>query len=111
GLNTPVLVFSLGLSLVTGLFFGLFPAFQMSKGDLNHSLKEGGRSTTQGLSGSRLRGILVISEVAIALVLLIGAGLLVRSFLRLEAIDPGFNPDHVLTMTVSVAGNPQYTGE
>jgi len=111
GKNTPVLTFSLGLSLVTGLFFGVFRALQLSKGGLNHSLKEGGRSTTLGLTGSRLRGILVISEVAIALVLLIGAGLLMRSFLRLEAIDPGFSTDHVLTMTVSVAGNPKYTGE
>ncbi len=110
GLNALVLIFALALSVVTGMVFGLFPALHVAKGDLNHALKEGGRGSTQGVSGNRLRGMLVISEVAIALVLLIGAGLLMRSFLHLEAIDAGFNPHNVLSMTVSVAGNPQYVG-
>ena len=108
--NTAVLLFSLTLSVATGVLFGLFPALQAARGDVNNALKEGGRSATQGISSNRLRGLLVISEVAIALVLLIGAGLLVRSFLRIEAIDPGFNPKHVLITTLSVAGNPQYVG-
>ena len=108
--NTPVLLFSLALSVVTGVLFGLFPAFHATRSDVNNALKEGGRGSTHGIAGSRTRGFLVISEVAIALVLLIGAGLLMRSFLRIESIDPGFNPRHVLMTTVSVAGNPQYVG-
>ena len=110
GVNPAVLLFSLALSVLTGVLFGLVPALHVAKGDVNEALKEGGRSSTHGTSGNRLRGMLVISEVAIALVLLIGAGLLVRSFLRIEAIDPGFNPHHLLMTTVSVAGNPQYVG-
>jgi predicted permease len=110
GLNAPVLLFSLALSVLTGVLFGLMPALHVAKGDVNDALKEGGRSSTHGASGNRLRGLLVISEVAIALVLLIGAGLLVRSFLRIEAIDPGFNPHGLLMTTVSVAGNSQYVG-
>jgi putative ABC transport system permease protein len=110
GVNTPVLLFSLVLSVLTGVLFGLIPALHAAKGDVNEALKEGGRSSTHGTSGNRLRGLLVISEVAITLVLLIGAGLLVRSFLRIEAIDAGFNPHHLLMTTVSVAGNPQYVG-
>jgi putative ABC transport system permease protein len=88
----------------------MIPALHAAQGDVNDALKEGGRSSTHGTSSNRLRGLLVISEVAIALVLLVGAGLLVRSFLRIEAIDPGFNPHHLLMTTVSVAGNPQYVG-
>ena len=110
GVNTTVLLFSLALSVLTGVLFGLLPALHVAKGDVNDALKEGGRSLTHGTSGNRLRGLLVISEVAIALVLLVGAGLLVRSFLRIEAVDPGFNPRHLLMTTVSVAGNPQYVG-
>ena len=109
--NTPVLLFSLVLSIATGVLFGLIPALQASRGDVNNALKEGGRGATRGLSSNRLRGLLVISEVAVALVLLIGAGLLVRSFARIQAIDPGFNPNHLLMTTVSVVGNPQYVGE
>jgi len=108
GLDATVLIFSLSLSIVTGIVFGLFPALHVAGDDTNNALKEGGRSSTHGITGNRLRGMLVIAEVAIALVLLIGAGLLVRSFMYLEAIDPGFNPRNVLSLTVSVAGNAQY---
>jgi len=111
GLNMPVLLFSFFLSVITGIVFGLFPALHFAKWPPNNALKEGGRSATQGISSHRLRGMLVISEVSIALVLLIGAGLLLRSFWRLEAVDPGFNPNNILTMTISVTGNPRYVGD
>ncbi len=74
------------------------------------SLKEGGRGSTAGGGGGRLRRALVASEIAVALVLLVGAGLLMRSFVKLRAIDPGFDARNVLTMTISVAGRPEYVG-
>ncbi len=110
GINSAVLGFSLVVSIVSGVIFGLFPALQVSRGDLNDPLKESGRSATLAASGTRLRGVLVIAEVAISVVLLIGAGLLVRSFARLQAFDPGLNPHRLLTMTVSLAGHPEYVG-
>jgi predicted permease len=109
GLDTPVLAFTLALALATGVLFGIVPAFTASRGDVNNALKESGRGSTSG-SGTRFRRTLVVAEIAIALVLLIGAGLLMRSFLRLRAIDPGFDPHNVLTMTVSVAGRSEYVG-
>jgi predicted permease len=110
GMNSAVLGFSLAVSIVSGVIFGLFPALQVSRGDLNEPLKESGRSATLAASGTRLRGVLVIAEVAISVVLLIGAGLLVRSFARLQAFDPGLNPHRLLTMTVSLAGHAEYVG-
>src|SRR6185369_4742607 len=98
GINTSVLLFTLGLSLLSGIVFGLAPALQASKTNLNDSLKEGSRQTTG--SSHRLRSSLVVFEVALSLMLLVGAGLLTRSFLSLLKTDAGFNPDHVLTMNL-----------
>jgi putative ABC transport system permease protein len=102
GINPTVLLFTLGLSLVSGIVFGLAPALQMSKPNLNDSLKEGTRGTTG--TSHLLRSSLVVFEVALSLVLLVGAGLLIRSFLSLLKTDPGFNPDHVLTMNLVLPG-------
>jgi putative ABC transport system permease protein len=102
GLDARVLLFTLGLALVTGVAFGLFPALRSFNGRLNESLKEGGGGRSAGIPGRRVRDILVVCEMALALVLLAGAGLLLNSFERLRAIDPGFNPDKVLTCQVSL---------
>jgi putative ABC transport system permease protein len=93
--DTPVLLFTLGAAVLTGILFGLAPALSTSSPRLNETLKEGGRNPTGGRQ--RLRSVLVVSEVALSLVLLLGAGLLIRSFARLRAVDPGINTEHVLT--------------
>ncbi|HWY49292.1 MAG TPA: ABC transporter permease [Bryobacteraceae bacterium] len=109
-INAPVLGFTLLLSLAAGILFGLAPALFASRQDLNDRLKEGGRSLAGG-GGSGFRKALVASEVAIAIVLLIGSGLLMRSFLNLRDVNPGFDTKNLLTMTVSVAGRQQYVGQ
>jgi putative ABC transport system permease protein len=102
-----VLGFTLLVSVATGLIFGLAPAIQATRFNQVETLKEGGRDAATGGSGKRLRSLLVMSEVAISLVLLIGAGLLINSFLRLRNIDPGFRADNLLTMKV-VLPEPKY---
>jgi putative ABC transport system permease protein len=99
-LDGGVLVFTLVLSVLTGLLFGLAPALSATKLNLNESLKEGARSISSGRRQHRLRGALVVTEVALALLLLIGSGLLLKSFARLRTVELGFNPDRLLTMMV-----------
>ncbi|MCI0489552.1 MAG: ABC transporter permease [Blastocatellia bacterium] len=101
-LDYRVLGFTLTISLLSGLIFGLVPALQTSKPDLNESLKEGGRSSAVGAGRRRLLNLFVVSEVALALVLLIVSGLLIKSFLRLQDVKPGFDPDNLLTMGISL---------
>ncbi|MGH9404054.1 MAG: ADOP family duplicated permease, partial [Terriglobia bacterium] len=98
GLDRRVLVFTAVVSLLTGILFGLAPAVSGFKFELAESLKESGRGPSQGSHRARTHGALVIGEVAVALVLLAGAGLLIRSFLGLAQVDPGFDPHHVLTL-------------
>ena len=93
-----VLAFTFVVSLVTGILFGLVPALAASNPDLNETLKEGGRGGTGSVKRQRMRSAFVIAEVTLALVLLVGAGLMLKSFWRLQRVDPGFNPDGVLTM-------------
>jgi putative ABC transport system permease protein len=97
-----VLGFTLLVSVLVSLAFGLAPALHYSRPDLNETLKQGGHSSTSGYGLRRLRKALVVGEIALALALLIGAGLMVKSFLRLQAVDPGFNSNQLLTMVVSL---------
>ena len=102
GVDARVLAFTFGLSLLTGVIFGLLPAWTASRAGVNESLKEGGRSATAGGSQQRVRSTFVVVELAVALVLLVGAGLLVKTFWKLRNVEPGFNPDHLLTMRVEL---------
>ena len=107
GINGAVLAFTFGISLATGVLFGLAPALRVVKLDPNASLKAGGRTGhSEGglyMRRHRLRALLVVSEIALSLILLVGAGLLLRSFVRLQRVPPGFTTDHVLTMQVVVS--------
>lgn len=110
GVDAGVFAFTLLLCLLTGIVFGLAPAIQASKTDLNESLKSGGKNAAGDSRGRSMRSGLVVAELALALMLLTGAGLMTRSFIRLQSIDPGFNSQDLLTMTISVAGTSQAQG-
>ncbi len=105
GVNQGVLGFALLLSIVTGIVFGLAPALHISRPNVNESLKEGGRTSAAGSSRHRLRDLLVVSEMVLALVMMIGAGLLVRSLRNAEATSPGFVPNHVLLAAFDLRSN------
>jgi putative ABC transport system permease protein len=105
GIDGTVLVFTFGVSLLTGIIFGLVPAIQISRSSLSESLKEGGRGSTGGRRSQRARSGLVVSEIALSVMLLIGAGLLLRSFILLLSQDLGFNPTRVLTIQINLPGN------
>jgi putative ABC transport system permease protein len=102
-LDARVLFFTLCVSILTGVLFGLVPALKVSRVELNQALKEGGRGSAGSLARSRVRSLLVISEVALSLMLLVGAGLLIRSFLTLLSTSPGYDPSRVLTATLDVS--------
>ena len=102
GIDGRVLIFTLSLSLLTGIVFGLMPAWSAAKANVSEALKEGSRASTASFARHRLRSALVVVEIALALVLLVGAGLLIRSFALLRAVDPGFQPEGVLTMRIEL---------
>jgi putative ABC transport system permease protein len=102
GVDARVLGFTLGISILTGLIFGLAPAWAASRGGVGEALKEGGRSATAGSARQRLRSIFVVAELAVALILLVGAGLLIKTFWKLRSVEPGFNPDRLITMRVEL---------
>jgi predicted permease len=103
GLDVTVLLFTIVISVLTGVLAGVLPGLRLSRPNLNQALKQGLGRTDSDSSGHNTRGILVIAEVALSLVLLFGAGLMIRSFQQLQRVNPGFDPDNVMTMTLSVA--------
>jgi len=101
-LDLRVLLFTLALALLAGIFFGIVPALRSSRPNLNENLKEAGRSGSAGIAARRIGDALIVSEVALSLVLLVGAGLLIRSFFKLIRSDPGLNTERVIAMTVAL---------
>jgi putative ABC transport system permease protein len=111
-IDSQVLLWTMAISLLSGIVFGLAPALQSARWNLNEALKEGGRSMTESFGKRRLRGAFVVMEIALTLMLLTSAGLLIKSFLRLQRVDPGIKPERVVTMQIPLprAGykeNPQ----
>jgi putative ABC transport system permease protein len=103
GLDPQVLAFTAGVSLLTGLLFGIVPAMRTAKLDLREALNEGSRGSTAGPGQHRLRGALVAMEIALAMLLLVGSGLLLRSFSRLQEVPPGFQPDHLFVADIPLS--------
>ncbi len=104
-LDLNVLLFTLGVSVLTGILFGLVPAISASSPNLVAALNESSSRSGVGFRSGKLRSVLVVSEMALALVLVIGAALLIRTFLKLESVDPGFDTRNVLTMAMSISGD------
>ena len=110
-INWQVFGFAFGLTIFAGLLFGLVPALQTSRTDLNETLKESGRSGSHGGSRNRIGGFLIVSEVALSFVLLAGAGLLIKSFMQLREINAGFQPDNVLAVRLTLPSGKYKQGE
>ncbi|MEP6708409.1 MAG: ABC transporter permease, partial [Pyrinomonadaceae bacterium] len=110
GIDWRVLGFTLAASVLTGILFGLAPALQISRSEVQESLKESGRGASGSKRHNRLRNLLIVTEVALSVVLLVGAGLLFRSFLQLQSINAGFTPQQVLTVRLTPSG-PHYAGD
>ena len=110
-INWQVFAFIFGVTILAGLLFGLVPALQSSRFNLNDTLKESGRSGAASGTRNRIGGLLIVSEVALSFVLLAGAGLLIKSFMHLREISPGFQPDNVLTMRLSLPPGKYKQGE
>ena len=113
GINTTVLAWTLGVTLLTSILFGIVPAIEATRVNLNDALKDGGKGAEGGARSRRLRGALVVGEVALALVLLVGAGLLIKSFAQIRKIDTGFQTENILTMVLRLPPakyqeDPQY---
>jgi putative ABC transport system permease protein len=106
-----VLLFTLAVAIVTGWLFGLAPAIQLARPELNTMLKEGGRSGGEGAKWNRVRGAFVVAQVALSLLLLVGGGLLIRSFDKLLRVDPGFKPENLLTLEYRLPRNKYQQGE
>jgi putative ABC transport system permease protein len=106
-----VLLFTLAVAVVTGWLFGLAPAIQLARPELNTMLKEGGRSGGEGAKWNRVRGAFVVAQVALSLLLLVGGGLLIRSFDKLLRVDPGFKPENLLTLEYRLPRNKYQQGE
>ncbi|HLG95346.1 MAG TPA: ABC transporter permease [Bryobacteraceae bacterium] len=102
-LDARVLLFALGISLLTGILFGVFPALRISRLDVNAVLKEGGGRSGSGFKHNRARSTLVVAEMALAVILLVGAALMIRTFAGLRSVQPGFDPHNVITMQISLA--------
>ncbi|HXI74031.1 MAG TPA: ABC transporter permease, partial [Pyrinomonadaceae bacterium] len=109
--DTRVFIFTIALTLFTGLIFGLAPALQASRLDQSEGLKEGSRGNAGGARSNRVRSLLMVAEIAMSFMLLVGAGLLIKSFMHLREVTPGFNADNVLTMRISVPPGKFQTGE
>ena len=109
-MSLPVLGFTFAVSLLTGVVFGLLPALKAARFDLNDGIKQSGRRMGGAPHGRHLRGAFVVAQVALALVLLVGAGLMIRSFSRLQSVDHGFDPENLLTMRVLLS-EPKYRGD
>jgi len=109
--DTRVFIFTIALTLFTGLIFGLAPALQASRLDQSEGLKEGSRGNAGGARSNRVRSMLMVAEIAMSFMLLVGAGLLIKSFMHLREVTPGFNADNVLTMRISVPPGKFQTGE
>jgi len=109
--DTRVIIFTIALTLLTGLIFGLAPALQASRANQSEGLKEGSRGNAGGARSNRVRSLLMVAEIAMSFMLLVGAGLLIKSFMHLREVKPGFNADNVLTMRISVPPGKFPAGE